>query len=88
MNMSYCRFQNTLGDLTECKEVLEGIGLGAEESLSPEELRAAIQLVMTCTDILQNLSEVTGIDIEDLCDDANHDVRKAVEMLNEKGGVE
>ena len=45
MNMSYCRFRNTLNDLKDCQEALEEIMNGKGEALSPEELRAAKRLI-------------------------------------------
>lgn len=38
-NMSYCRFQNTYGDLVECLDALE-----RQKPLSNEEFRAAMRL--------------------------------------------
>ena len=63
-NMSYCRFQNTSGDLEDCKEALdellnEGIG-----KLSQEESHAAKRLVQACLDIVFLLAEVRAIDID------------------------
>lgn len=48
MNMSYCRFSNTLEALKECKEALDN---GALESLQGEELEAAKELVELCDTI-------------------------------------
>ena len=47
INMSYCRFQNTLQALKECSDALDGL-CGELGELSAEERRAAIQLVRTC----------------------------------------
>lgn len=44
MNMSYCRFGNTLGDLRDCEENFDSIH-------SEEELRAARKLVKVCQSI-------------------------------------
>lgn len=41
-NMSYCRFQNTYGDVVECIDALE-----QEKGLSSEEYRAAMQMFQT-----------------------------------------
>ncbi len=50
-NMSYCRFQNTLMDLRDCKEALE------EEELlkkGSDEHRAMLRLIEVCQDIVDN----------------------------------
>ncbi len=50
MNMSYCRFQNTLEDLRDCQENLD------DRDLSPEEKRARKQLIDICWRIAQDYS--------------------------------
>lgn len=45
MNMSYCRFQNTLRDLQDCLDGLVDDGL---ENLSPEERSACDRLRELC----------------------------------------
>lgn len=52
-NMSYCRFRNTLNDLTDCENNFDNIS-------SIEELQAAKRLLQTCQRI------VDSIDMEDL----------------------
>jgi hypothetical protein len=47
-NMSYCRFQNTLGDLKECYETL---GEKEISELSEDEQRAARRLIKLCSRI-------------------------------------
>jgi hypothetical protein len=44
-NMSYCRFENTAGDLSDCLEALENEGL---DTLSRSEKLAAKQLIALC----------------------------------------
>lgn len=44
-NMSYCQFQNTLGDLQDCYETLNEKSL---DELSDEERKAAKQLIQLC----------------------------------------
>ncbi len=61
-NMSYCRFQNTVGDLRDCAEALDDI-MNGEERLSREELAAARRLVALCQQIAEIEVE------EDLSDD-------------------
>lgn len=48
-NMSYCRFENTLGDVLDCKEALQE--RGGVEGLSDRERRCALELVSECRDI-------------------------------------
>lgn len=47
-NMSYCRFQNTLGDLRDC---YESEGMDDPEVLSDEERKARERLVALCVEI-------------------------------------
>lgn len=56
MNMSYCRFQNTAGDLRDCLDNLRDSGL------SDDEQRARRKLITLCADILIEL------DAEDIYD--------------------
>jgi len=44
-NMSYCRFQNTLGDLEDCYENID------RNDMSNEELQARLRLIKLCVDI-------------------------------------
>ena len=48
-NMSYCRFQNTLGDLQECFEAFEE----GNEDLSREEQQAKLSLLEVCKNIVE-----------------------------------
>lgn len=50
-NMSYCRFQNTLGDLRDCYDNL------FDSDLSEEEARARRELINLCRDIAQEAEE-------------------------------
>jgi hypothetical protein len=43
--MSYCRFENTLNDLQDCSENMEGI------DLSESEQKARKQMIALCIDI-------------------------------------
>lgn len=44
-NMSYCRFENTLVDLKDCYDHIQG------EDLSETELKARKKMIALCTDI-------------------------------------
>lgn len=46
-NMSYCRFQNTLRDLMDCRDALDEIA-GNLAELSKDEARAADALIRVC----------------------------------------
>lgn len=54
-NMSYCRFENTSRDLSDCYEHLE------DEDLSDSEKRCKENLIGQCVEILESLEyEVNG----------------------------
>ena len=58
--MSYCRFQNTAGDLDECLDALvDG------EELSQDELRAARRMVQTCRELIQAAADHNQLDADD-----------------------
>lgn len=46
MNMSYCRFQNTLGELEDCLDHFE------DDDLSELEARARKCIIQICRDIV------------------------------------
>lgn len=56
-NMSYCRFENTLGDLQDCYDALRE---GAE--LSEEEERAKEWLIQLCSEIHQDFSRRVSVE--------------------------
>ena len=56
MNMSYCRFQNTLEALRECMDALDEIDYDVEK-LCSDEMRAAKQLAHLCWQFASNLEE-------------------------------
>lgn len=47
-NMSYCRFQNTLVDLIDCQEHMQG-------EVSKHEQHARNEMIATCVEILESL---------------------------------
>ena len=51
VNMSYCRFENTLGDLRDCYENME------EELTSESEVKAKQWLINLCRRIAHDYSE-------------------------------
>ena len=56
MNMSYCRFQNTLEALQECVDALDEIDYDIEK-LSSDEGRAAKQLARLCWQFASDVEE-------------------------------
>lgn len=53
-NMSYCRFQNTLGDLRDCLRTMQGEDeyYQVKKDLSDEEYQAMRTLIVTCQEIV------------------------------------
>lgn len=47
-NMSYCRFENTLGDLKDCLDAIR-----EEPDLSETEARAKKELIKVCIEIVE-----------------------------------
>lgn len=64
--MSYCRFQNTAGDLGDCQKALEALLNAEGEPLSLRELEAAQSLVRGCLEIARILAERLEAEVEDL----------------------
>ena len=57
-NMSYCRFQNTLQDLRDCKDALEDFIQNNDNVISSaEERRCAKNLIDVCKEIADNYEE-------------------------------
>jgi hypothetical protein len=57
MNMSYCRFENTLAALRECDEALADTGDDPFAELSEKERRAAKRLIKLCREIADNYGD-------------------------------
>lgn len=60
MNMSYCRFYNTLQDLKDCYYNIEDV-----ENMSFEEKRARKQLIEICMDIADNADYLLNLESEE-----------------------
>lgn len=58
-NMSYCRFQNTLSDLLDCKTALDDYVNGADPDAisSREERFKAKRLIEVCREISDSFEE-------------------------------
>jgi len=48
-NMSYCRFENTVSNLVDCRDHIN------DDSLSDDEERAKVRLLTICEDILDSV---------------------------------
>ena len=59
MNMSYCRFHNTLQDLKDCYYNIEDV-----EDMSDEEKRARKKLIEICMDIADNADYLLNLESE------------------------
>ena len=89
-NMSYCRFENTSNDLSDCKDALEALldcehgGPQDSGGLSDHELPAAKRLAATALEIVLRLAEEAGIDdLNDLGDyDGESKLAAAVAIAN------
>lgn len=57
MNMSYCRFENTLSALLECEEALSNMGARPEKELSDGEASAFNRLVKLCQRIASDYGD-------------------------------
>lgn len=81
-NMSYCRFQNTAGDLDDCHGALEAlINDEGERPLSREELAAAKRLLKTCISLVHLVAETADVEVPELMDD-DRAVDEALDFLN------
>lgn len=59
-NMSYCRFQNTAGDFSECVDAI-----GEYNDLSGDEQRAADRLYTMAKEYVESYEEQTGVEDDD-----------------------
>lgn len=58
-NMSYCRFENTSNDLSDCSDALEEF-LYESEEISDRELDYAADMIETMGKIFENLANFRG----------------------------
>lgn len=76
-NMSYCRFENTLGDLKDCAEQIELLLDGEPEAdrvTDPRERRSRLELIELCFDVVARFQD------EGVEPDAN-DLRGAIQLV-------
>ena len=72
MNMSYCRWQNTLTDLVACSNDLDDRRNRAErEPLSNEELRAAKRLLELAMEMVSKIAGDMNISEDELINSPN-----------------
>lgn len=89
-NMSYCRFQNTYGDLDDCFDDLERRTQGEDidrdsdpiEPLSDREAAAAVRLIQKAQDLVALVMEERQLsDLDDLTD---NEIQKFVDGLQDE----
>ncbi len=66
-NMSYCRFENTVGDLEDCYGALEEKGV---EGLSESERSHALKLIVLCSNLSDDFHRILteDVSVEDAAD--------------------
>lgn len=63
-NMSYCRFENTSGDLRDCVNVMDEAYTLKDMDLSREELHSMKWMRELCVRFLDNLERLENADEE------------------------
>lgn len=58
-NMSYCRFENTYGDLQDCLEALN-----EQDELSESEAKYRDLLIKMCAEIALDFGHTVGCEVE------------------------
>jgi hypothetical protein len=84
-NMSYCRFQNTVQDLRDCRDALEVLlnsGDDEDAALSEREREAAISLVEECAHIMTMVADSAGLSLD--TDDVERNVKQVIDGANEE----
>ena len=71
INMSYCRFHNTLLALREAKNHLIDMSNGGEEPLSGDEKEACINLLAEAADLLVMFDCDVDIQMDGIIDSVN-----------------
>ena len=87
--MSYCRFENTSADLTDCGEAMDAMlsktaNEDGERSLSRSEKEAAICLAQKAFDLLAMLAEAQGVAFSDMSYDH---IRDVIERKNDEAAL-
>ena len=67
-NMSYCRFQNTKGDLQDCYEAFQEAVLNNSEQdkLSRNEAAAFVEMIETMRNFINDIGTYAETDIDDI----------------------
>jgi hypothetical protein len=84
-NMSYCRFENTSGDLQDCinavGEMIEG-GYDLDEY----EQRAFQRLIKQAAELLELVGDSVGMEVEELCHKIEWEGESVVEDFRDSCG--
>lgn len=76
VNMSYCRYQNTLGDLVDCADQIESL-LVSDPTTTPitnnDERCARVELIEQCF-------EIVALFVDAGVEEDHHDLRRAIEQ--------
>lgn len=63
-NMSYCRFENTLEDLDDCRHEMTNCNSLKDMDLSETELSSLERMVVCCSEIVEMYHLMKGNDYE------------------------
>lgn len=66
-NMSYCRFENTSGDLQDCINAVGEMIEGGHD-LRDQEQRAFARMIEQAVELLQLVGDAVGMSVEELCE--------------------
>ena len=67
-NMSYCRFQNTLGDFEDCLDALD-----SEKAMSDDEQRAAFWLIQKARELAERFEDYSDEEIREKLSEGDED---------------
>ena len=82
-NMSYCRFQNTSLDFEECVDTFQDMVYEGGK-LSPEEARAFGKLLESVGNLMEAISNHTGLGYDEVLDNIGGDAGAfAKKILND-----
>ena len=65
MNMSYCRFENTLGDLGDCVDAMESARSVADLDMNEYEKRAFYSMFRMCRSFLAEHERLLSAQLSD-----------------------
>ena len=80
-NMSYCRFRNTLGDLTDCCKNMDG----DDDDRSLDEDLARLRLIRLCVWVTERYGYEVGVcEVDEVCESEFERAIKAVRERHAK----